>query len=84
MYFVYILECADKSLYTGITTNVARRFAEHKKGVGGKFTRAKRAIKVVYTERKLNRSTASKREAAIKKLSRKEKLVLICYTDKHE
>ena len=77
MYFVYILECADKSLYTGITTNVARRFKEHQSGTGSKFTRAKRAVKVVYTERKLNRSNASKREAAIKKLSRQEKLALI-------
>lgn len=82
MYYVYILECEDGSLYTGITTNVARRFAEHLKGTGGNFTRAKRVIRVVYTERKLNRSTASKREAAIKKLSRKEKLNLIY--SKHE
>lgn len=64
-------------MYTGITTDVARRFAEHQKGTGGHFTRAKRAVKMVYTERKLNRSTASKREAAIKKLSRQEKLQLI-------
>jgi putative endonuclease len=77
MYFVYILECADKSLYTGITTNVARRLKEHRSGLGGNYTRAKRAVKVVYTERKLNRSTASRREAAIKKLSRQEKLNLI-------
>ena len=81
MYYLYILECADKSLYTGITTNVERRFAEHKAGTGAKFTRAKRAVKVVYIERKLNRSTASKREAAIKKLSRKEKLDLIYSKD---
>ncbi len=77
MYYVYIVECADKSLYTGITTDVARRFAQHQKGTASKFTRAKRAIKLVYTERKLNRSTASKREAAIKKLSRAEKLNLV-------
>jgi putative endonuclease len=82
MYFVYILLCADKSLYTGITTNVARRFNEHAKGTGSKSVRAKRAVKIVYTERKLNRSTASRREAAIKKLSRQEKLNLIY--SKHE
>ncbi len=74
MYYVYILECADKSLYTGITTNVERRFMEHQNGTGSKSVRAKRAIKIVYTERKLNRSTASRREAAIKKLTRSEKL----------
>jgi putative endonuclease len=81
VYFVYILECADKSLYTGITTNVARRFAEHQKGIGSNFTRAKKAVRIMYTERKLNRSTASRREAAIKKLSRQEKLNLIQYRD---
>jgi putative endonuclease len=77
MYFVYILECKDGSLYTGITTNVARRLEEHKSGKGGHYTRARGAVKMVYTERKKNRSTASKREAAIKKLSREEKLSLI-------
>jgi putative endonuclease len=80
MYFVYILECKDKSLYTGITTDIARRFKEHQNGKGAKYTGAKKAVKVVYTERKLNRSTASKREAAIKKFSRQEKLNLIHYS----
>lgn len=74
---MYLIECKDKSLYTGITTNVARRLKEHQNGTGGNYTRAKRAVKVVYTERKLNRSTASRREAQIKKLSRQEKLNLI-------
>lgn len=82
MYFVYILKCKDKSLYTGITTDVARRFAEHQKGTGSKSVRAKKAVKIVYTERKLNRSTASRREAEIKKLSRQEKFNLIY--SKHE
>ena len=77
MYYVYIVECADKSLYTGITTNVERRFKEHQTGTGAKFTRAKRAVKIVHVERKLNRSTASRREAEIKKLKRQEKLALI-------
>jgi putative endonuclease len=81
MYYVYIVECADKNLYTGITTNIERRFKEHQNGTGAKFTRAKRAVKIVYSERKLNRSTASKREAAIKKLSRKAKLDLIYSKD---
>ena len=76
MYYVYILACKDKSLYTGITTNVERRFLEHKNGTGSKSVRAKGAVKIVHIERKLNRSTASKREAAIKKLSHQEKLAL--------
>ena len=66
MYFVYILECRDKSLYTGITTNVERRLAEHKKGAGGHYTSAKEAVKVVYTEKHSDRSSALKREAEIK------------------
>lgn len=77
MYFVYLIECKDKSLYTGITTNVKRRFAEHKAGKGGSYTRAKKAVKIVYTEKHLNRSAASKREAEIKNLSRNKKLNLI-------
>jgi putative endonuclease len=77
MYFVYIIECKDKSLYTGITTDVERRFVEHKKGKGGHYTRAKGVVKIVYKEKYKNRSSASKREFQIKKLSRKKKLGLI-------
>lgn len=77
MYYVYILQCADHSLYTGITTDVERRFKEHVEGKGGHYTRAHKAKKIVYTEPKTNRSLASKREAEIKKLSRSEKLRLL-------
>jgi len=77
MYFVYILKCKDGSLYTGITTDLTRRLLEHKRGIGAKYTRGKKAGKVVYSERKKNRSTASKREAEIKRWTRAEKLVLI-------
>jgi putative endonuclease len=77
MYFVYILECRDKTLYTGITTDIERRLEEHKKGIGARYTRAHKAGKIVYTERKRNRSTASKREAEIKALSRPSKLLLM-------
>lgn len=76
MYFVYLLECEDGSLYTGITTDVARRFAEHQKGIGSRFTRAKKAKRIIYTEQYPSRSAAQKREAAIKKLPRGKKLVL--------
>lgn len=77
MYYVYILECEDKSLYTGITTDVARRFKEHKNGTGGHYTRARGAKKILFKERLDTRSLALKREAFIKRLTRKEKLVLI-------
>lgn len=76
-YYVYIVRCTDGTLYTGITTNVVRRFNEHKDGTGARYTRARTPEKVVFTERCKNRSEASKREAAIKKLSRPQKLQLI-------
>jgi len=77
MYFVYIIKCKDGSFYTGITTDVVRRFGEHKNGKGGHYTSSKGVVKVVYIEKRKNRSEASKREAEIKKLTRKEKLDLI-------
>ncbi|MBI5470321.1 GIY-YIG nuclease family protein [Candidatus Kaiserbacteria bacterium] len=77
MYFVYILKCGDGSLYTGITTNIARRLLEHKKGLGGNYTRSHGAARIVYSERKRNRSTASRREAEIKSWSRQKKIKLI-------
>ena len=77
MYFVYILLCGDRSLYTGITTDVARRFQEHKAGKGGHYTAAKGAVKVVYSEKHPTRSLALKREAEIKRWPREKKLALI-------
>ncbi len=77
MYHIYIIRCRDGSLYTGITTDLARRLAEHQSGKGGHYTRAHGAKSIVYSEPHPDRSSASRREAAIKKLSRegKEKLV---------
>lgn len=77
MYFVYILRCADKTLYTGITTDLARRLAEHKAGDGGHYTRAHGAKKIIYSERHADRSAASRREAQIKRLTRDKKLALM-------
>ena len=77
MYFVYILQCGDGTLYTGITTDLKRRLAEHKKGTGGSYTRAHGAQRMVYSERARNRSKGQVREAEIKGLTRKEKLALI-------
>ena len=77
-YFVYILECCDGSLYTGITTNVAKRLDEHNlSDKGAKYTKARRPVKLLYEESAIDRSSASKREYAIKKLTRIKKLELI-------
>ena len=76
MYFVYILTCKDGSLYTGITTDVDRRFKEHKAGKGGHYTKAKGVDKILYTEKQATRSLALKREAEIKRWPRRQKLAL--------
>lgn len=77
MYWVYIIECNDGTYYTGITTDVERRFAEHQKGIGSRYTRARGVKAVVYTERSRSRSAAQRREAAIKKMNREQKEGLI-------
>ena len=77
-YFVYIAECNDGSLYTGITKDITKRIAEHNTSIkGAKYTKIRRPVKLVYEEISLNRSTASKREYQIKKFTRLEKLKLI-------
>lgn len=76
MYYLYILECKDGSLYTGITTDVKRRFNEHKSGIGGHYTRAKKVKKIVYTQVHPDRSSALKREAEIKGWTKQKKLAL--------
>jgi len=77
-YFVYILECSDKTLYTGIATDVERRLDEHNNSdKGAKYTKIRRPLKLVYSEESQDRSSASKREYEIKKLSREKKLELI-------
>lgn len=78
MYYLYILECADKTLYTGITTDLARRIAEHRGAkLGAKYTSARRPVKLVYSKKFKNRSAALKEEARIKKLKKSKKLELI-------
>ena len=78
MYYLYILQCADKSLYTGITVDLARRLKEHNQSkLGAKYTMARRPVKIVYSEKFRNRSLASKAEIRIKKLSREKKIELI-------
>ncbi len=77
MYYVYILQCKDESLYTGIATDVERRFKEHRDGIGARYTRAHQPEKIIYREEAATRSGALKREAQIKALSREKKLDLI-------
>lgn len=74
---VYIILCSDSSLYTGITTNVDKRFRQHADGIGAKYFRGRQPVQVVYHESGHTRSTASKRELEIKALTRVEKLMLI-------
>lgn len=78
MYYVYILECNDKTLYTGITKDLKRRVREHNESSkGAKYTRVRRPVILLYSEECEDRSSAAKREYAIKKLSRDQKLALI-------
>jgi len=78
MWYVYIVECADGTYYTGITTDVERRLNEHNYSFkSAKYTRSRRPVKLVYVEKSENRSTASRRESQIKKLKRNKKTLLI-------
>ena len=77
-WFVYIIRASDGRLYTGITTDVARRFGEHSgSSRGARFFRGRQPVEIVYTERQADRGSAQRREAEIKKLTRKQKFDLI-------
>ena len=77
MPFVYIVRCADGSLYTGWTTDLARRVAQHNAGRGSHYTRTHRPVELIYQEEVSNRSAAMRRERALKKLDRERKERLI-------
>ncbi|MDP1645614.1 MAG: GIY-YIG nuclease family protein [Thiobacillus sp.] len=79
---VYMLRCADGSLYTGITTDIARRVAEHNgnSALGARYTRSRRPVQLVYVEAAANRAEATRREATIKLLDRARKLALCAAT----
>lgn len=77
MYYVYLLRCADGTLYTGFTNDLARRLAVHNAGKGAKYTRGRRPVELVYWESFSNKSSALRREYAIKQLPRRQKLTLI-------
>lgn len=78
MYYLYILKCADETLYTGITVDLKRRVREHNSSdLGAKYTRARRPVKIVYSKKYRNRSSVSREEARIKALTRAKKINLI-------
>jgi putative endonuclease len=79
---VYILRCADGTLYTGITTDITRRLVEHNgdSGLGARYTRSRRPVTLAYVEDAGNRAEAARREAAIKRLDRTRKLALCAST----
>ncbi|CAG37449.1 GIY-YIG nuclease family protein [Desulfotalea psychrophila] len=82
-WFVYIVQCADGTLYTGITTNIARRITEHNSSAkGARYTRSRRPVMLVYRETCRDRSEASKREYAIKQLSPTRKRTLVKASEK--
>ena len=76
-WYLYILRCGDGTLYTGITTDVEGRLAQHRSGKGAKYTRGRGPLEVVYTEECENHSAALKRELAVKALPREEKEKMI-------
>ena len=76
-WLVYILECGDGTLYTGVTVDLRRRLAAHQCGTASRYTRARLPVRVIYQETLHTRSSALRREASIKTLTRREKLCLI-------
>ena len=76
-WYLYILRCSDGTLYTGITDNIPRRLAAHRAGRGARYTRGRSPLTLVYQEEWENRGAASRREAAVKKMTRAQKEKLI-------
>lgn len=77
MPFVYIVECADSTLYTGWTVDVEQRLAAHNDGRGARYMRGRRPVRLVYCEQQPDQSSAQRREAALRRLSRAARLRLI-------
>ncbi len=75
--YCYILECADGTYYTGWTTDPERRVKQHNKGIGARYTKTRRPVKLVYLEPQSDKVTAMKRELAIKKMRRAQKSKLV-------
>lgn len=79
MWHIYIIKCADNTLYTGTTTNISRRIKEHNHKKGGSYTRIRLPVMLLYSEAYLDRSKALRREAQIKQWTKKKKLALIAH-----
>ena len=77
MYFVYLIQCGDGTFYPGIAKDVERRFLEHQAGKGARYTRARKVVKILHTEKFNDKSRALRREAQIKGWRREKKLNLI-------
>lgn len=77
MWFVYVLRCSDRSLYTGVTTDVKRRIEEHNDGRGARYTRSRCPVKLVYREKATDRGAALRREYEIKRMTVERKLELV-------
>jgi len=86
MWYIYVLLCADNSLYCGITTNLEKRLKQHNGEIkgGAKYTRSKRPCRFVYIKKAMNRSIASKEEYQFKRLSRKNKIKFIIQELTHQ
>ena len=84
MYYVYILQCGDGTYYTGSTTDLERRLDAHANGRGAKYTRGRGPLRLVYREEVESWPAALRREAAIKKLTRAQKIALIAQSAHHE
>lgn len=76
-WWVYVVRCCDGTLYTGVSRDVEARVAKHNQGKGARYTRGRRPVALLHTERKSSQAAALRREAAIKALPRREKLVLV-------
>jgi len=76
-WFVYIVRCADGTLYTGVSTDTARRCKQHNDGKASRYTRSRRPVRLIYQETHADQGSALRREAAIKALSRRQKMALI-------
>ncbi len=77
MWFIYLIECKDRSIYTGITNDLVKRFKYHRNGRGGHYTRSHKVVKLLYSERFKTKNDALKREYQIKGWKREKKLNLI-------
>ena len=77
MYYAYLLQCADNTIYAGYTNDLSQRIEAHNNGIGAKYTRSRLPVKLMYYEGFTFKSEALKREATLKRLSRKQKIKLI-------